>query len=75
MSKNEKTIWQQDKDHFIHPWTDFSTFKDEGSLVLTDGSGITLTDSEGKQYNINETLKTEGHAYEYYGGKKQVFKG
>ena len=50
MSKNAKTIWQQDKDHFIHPWTDFSTFKDEGSLVLTDGSGITLTDSEGKQY-------------------------
>jgi adenosylmethionine-8-amino-7-oxononanoate aminotransferase len=50
MRKNEKTTWQQDKDHFIHPWTDFSTFKDDGSLVLTDASGITLTDSEGKQY-------------------------
>ena len=34
-----------------------------------------IQDSEGKQYNINETLKTEGHAYEYHGGKKQVFKG
>ena len=50
MNVKNKTTWQQDKDHFIHPWTDFSTFKDEGSLVLTDGSGITLTDSEGKQY-------------------------
>jgi len=50
MNVEQKTTWQQDKDHFIHPWTDFSTFKDEGSLVLTDGSGITLTDSEGKQY-------------------------
>ena len=50
MSKNKKTIWQKDKDHFIHPWTDFSAFKDEGSLVLTDASGICLTDSEGKQY-------------------------
>jgi len=36
---------------------------------------IFIEDSEGKQYNINEQLKTEGHAYEYHGGKKQVFKG
>ncbi len=50
MDVKTKTTWQQDKDHFIHPWTDFSTFKDEGSLVLTDGSGITLTDSEGRQF-------------------------
>jgi putrescine aminotransferase len=50
MDVKTKTTWQQDKDHFIHPWTDFSTFKDEGSLILTDGSGITLTDSEGRQF-------------------------
>tara|TARA_B100000795_G_C22782612_1_gene433090 strand:- start:522 stop:1904 length:1383 start_codon:yes stop_codon:yes gene_type:complete len=50
MNKNKKNIWQKDKDHFIHPWTDFSTFKDDGSMVLTDASGITLTDNEGKQY-------------------------
>ncbi len=36
---------------------------------------IFIEDSEGKQYNINEQLKTEGHGYEYHGGKKQVFKG
>ena len=36
---------------------------------------IFIMDSEGKQYNINEQLKAEGHAYEYHGGKKQVFKG
>ena len=36
---------------------------------------IFIQDDEGKQYNINETLKTEGHAYEYHGGKKKVFKG
>ena len=34
-----------------------------------------IQDSDGVQYNINEQLKTEGHAYEYHGGKKQVFKG
>ena len=36
---------------------------------------IFIEDSEGKQYNINEQLKLEGHGYEYHGGKKQVFKG
>tara|TARA_R110000851_G_scaffold94758_10_gene205800 strand:+ start:2529 stop:2918 length:390 start_codon:yes stop_codon:yes gene_type:complete len=32
-----------------------------------------IEDAEGTQYNINETLKTEGHAYEYYGKTKKVF--
>ena len=36
---------------------------------------IFIQDVEGKQYNINEQLKVEGHAYEYFGGKKQIFKG
>ena len=34
---------------------------------------IYIEDKEGKQYNINETLITEGHAYVYEGGKKKVF--
>jgi micrococcal nuclease len=34
---------------------------------------IFIEDSEGKQYNINETLISEGHAYVYDGGKKKVF--
>jgi len=33
-----------------------------------------IEDVDGKQYNINEQLKLEGHAYEYFGGKKQIFK-
>tara|TARA_R100001591_G_scaffold99610_1_gene105924 strand:- start:1498 stop:1893 length:396 start_codon:yes stop_codon:yes gene_type:complete len=36
---------------------------------------IFIEDADGKQYSINETLKAEGHAYEYHGGKKQIFKG
>ena len=35
---------------------------------------IFIQDVDGKQYNINEQLKTEGHAYEYHGGKKKVYK-
>ena len=34
---------------------------------------IYVEDKEGKQYNINKTLISEGHAYIYDGGKKKVF--
>ena len=40
----------KDRDHYIHPWTDFSTFKDEGSLVLAESEGAYIYDSEGTQY-------------------------
>ena len=35
---------------------------------------IYIEDKEGKQYNINKTLISEGHAYVYDGGKKKLFK-
>ena len=35
---------------------------------------IFIEDKDGKQYNINKTLITEGHAYVYDGGKKKLFK-
>ena len=34
---------------------------------------IFIEDKEGKQWNINKTLISEGHAYIYEGGKKKVF--
>ena len=34
---------------------------------------IFIEDTEGKQYNINETLVAEGHGYVYEGGKKKLF--
>ena len=34
---------------------------------------IFIEDNEGKQYNINKTLISEGHAYVYDGGKKKMF--
>ena len=34
---------------------------------------IFIEDKNGKQYNINKTLISEGHAYKYEGGKKKVF--
>ena len=38
--------------------------------VLAD---IFIMDKDGKQWNVNETLITEGHAYIYDGGKKKIF--
>ena len=34
---------------------------------------IFIMDKDGKQWNVNETLIAEGHAYIYEGGKKKVF--
>lgn len=45
-----KQVWQQDKDHYIHPWTDFSTFKETGSMVLADSDNVHVQDGEGRKY-------------------------
>jgi len=34
---------------------------------------ILIKDTEGIEYNINQTLIDEGHAYVYDGGKKKMF--
>ena len=34
---------------------------------------IYIEDKNGKQYNINKTLISEGHAYVYEGGTKKTF--
>jgi micrococcal nuclease len=34
---------------------------------------IFIQDKDGKTYNVNETLISEGHAYVYEGGKKKLF--
>ncbi len=43
-------IWQKDKDHVIHPWTDFSTFQDEGSLIMSKGENAYVYDAHGNKY-------------------------
>ena len=34
---------------------------------------VFIEDKDGKQWNINQTLISEGHAYVYDGGKKKIF--
>ncbi|ALM51948.1 aminotransferase [Halomonas huangheensis] len=46
----KQEIWQKDRDHFVHPWTDFSTFKESGSMVLRQADGVSVQDADGKRY-------------------------
>lgn len=45
-----ESAFDMDKKHFIHPYTDFSTFEDEGSQVITDATGMYVTDAQNKKY-------------------------
>ena len=45
-----KEIWRKDKDHHIHPWTDFATFESQGSMVLADAEGAYVYDADGNRY-------------------------
>lgn len=47
---NAQELWQQDHDHFLHPYTHFDSFKAEGSLVLVEGEGCHVTDAERRRY-------------------------
>ena len=50
MNKREaNSAWAKDRAHVLHPYTDFSTFKDEGSQVITGAEGVHVTDSEGRR--------------------------
>lgn len=43
-------LWQMDRDHALHPWTNFGPFERDGALVISRGEGAHLWDANGKQY-------------------------
>ncbi len=45
-----KDIWRKDREHFLHPWTHFDSFKKDGSLVMGRGEGAYVYDISGKRY-------------------------
>jgi putrescine---pyruvate transaminase len=44
------TYWQMDRDHALHPWTQFGSFARDGALVMARGQGCLLWDAAGRQY-------------------------
>jgi len=47
---NPDDLWQKDHDHFLHPYTHFDSFREDGSLVLVEGEGCYVKDAEGRRY-------------------------
>ncbi len=45
-----KALWQKDKDHHLHPYQMFDSFNQEGSMIMAEGEGCYLYDSDGKRY-------------------------
>ena len=43
-------LWQMDRDHALHPWTNFGPFERDGALVMERGEGCWLWDAEGRRY-------------------------
>ncbi|WP_225029499.1 aminotransferase [Xinfangfangia pollutisoli] len=45
-----ETLWEMDRRHVLHPWTNFGPFERDGSLVIEKGEGVWLWDAQGKRY-------------------------
>ncbi|MEM7171044.1 MAG: aminotransferase [Pseudomonadota bacterium] len=43
-------IWQKDRQHFVHPWTHFDSFRHDGSLIMNEADGVYAYDIDGKRY-------------------------
>ena len=43
-------LWEMDRAHSLHPWTNFGSFEEKGALVITRGAGAYLWDSDGNKY-------------------------
>ncbi|MBL9050526.1 MAG: aminotransferase [Tabrizicola sp.] len=49
-SPSPDDLWEMDRAHTLHPWTNFGPFERDGSLIMARGEGCYLWDSEGKKY-------------------------
>ena len=49
-SPSPADLWEMDRTHSLHPWTNFGSFEKEGSLVIARGEGCYLWDAEGRRY-------------------------
>lgn len=45
-----EALWEMDRAHALHPWTNFGPFEKDGALVITRGQGAWLWDASGNKY-------------------------
>lgn len=50
LSNEAARTWEQDRAHFVHPWTHFDSFARDGSLVIERGQGSHVWDAQGRRY-------------------------
>ena len=43
-------LWTKDRDHLIHPFSDLASLKKDGCMIIAEGEGIHVFDSEGNRY-------------------------
>lgn len=47
-TKFERTdLWEKDRNHAIHGWTDYQNFHETGSEILVEADGVYVTDVDG----------------------------
>lgn len=46
----QKTIWEKDLKHVVHPYTNFKYFKQEGSTIFEQAKGHIISDIDGNRY-------------------------
>ena len=49
-TRTNQDLWEMDRAHALHPWTNFGPFEREGALVISRGQGSYLWDASGKRY-------------------------
>lgn len=42
-------LWEKDRRHAVHGWTDISTFRDTGSEILVEADGVHVWDVDGNR--------------------------
>ncbi len=47
---SSKEVWEQDRRHHVHPFHNFVSYDEHGSLIMNEGQGAWLTDIDGKRY-------------------------
>lgn len=48
--ESKETVWKQDLDHVVHPYTNFNKFKENGSSVYSQGKDHFIYDDNGTKY-------------------------
>ena len=43
-------LWEMDRDHVIHPFSDLAALKDEGCTIMAEADGVYVYDSDGNQF-------------------------